>query len=191
MSDHTEIAIDGNLVDGQAMAVLALLSERGHCFDDVPEEAAILVRTSAWYNGRERGVCICTQKLTKDGRESLIITFGEHRSSDNIFVDCWISDRIGMNPPTHDELTQEAYDRRRAFDYGACGEVERYIVTLMKEYLQDDMIPLSWVCPKCKREGDSPVDLLGGDCCPKCFDRPKVEMTGRVLVPCSADPRTW
>jgi hypothetical protein len=78
-------------------------------------EGVFRVETSAWYNGRERGICLTV--TPKERRDVLYITFGECRNSDQIFVDRWTSGAL-FNPPTvhdHPEERDLAYMNRFYF----------------------------------------------------------------------------
>jgi len=117
-------------INGQAKAVLALLEKREI---DHNIEAYVCIDTSVWYNGRERGYALSVYRLGKiDG---LVITFGEHRNSDNIFVDSWVT-TLSINPPTVADFTDDAYKNRVNFRYGECGAVVRYILSTINMYIE-------------------------------------------------------
>ena len=61
----------------------------------------IQMRTSPWYNGREKGVVISVGHFTGDGGV-LHIAFFEHRNSDEIHACKWI-DKWDVNPPNTDD----------------------------------------------------------------------------------------
>lgn len=69
--------------------------------------------TAAWYNGRECGYVLHTYCNRRN--QTHIITFGEDRSSDAIFVDVWTIEGRRINPPTTKDFTDEAYKNRRFF----------------------------------------------------------------------------
>ncbi len=74
------------------------------------------VSTYAWYNGRERGVAlVCRKQRFSD--PALVITFGECRSSDSIFVDSWMMEP-NMNGPTVVDFPETAYQNRQTFPFG-------------------------------------------------------------------------
>jgi len=71
---------------------------------------------SAWYNGRERGICLCIDSAPDKNTDTwYVITFGECRNSDQIFVDNW-SMAKEMNPPTIDDFDEISYKKRRTFE---------------------------------------------------------------------------
>lgn len=185
-----EFNIDGNLsIQPQAMALLALLSGREWSFD-VPDEVELTdISSFAWYNGREKAVCLHVKDWTSKTDQNLFVVFGENRRSDQIFVDCWVADSISLNPPTHADLPEEAYNRRRFFEYGDMHGAEQYVLELIKDFVGRSLSPLSWVCPNCKRQSDDARELIKPNKCPHCSTA--VEATGDVVVPDAADPRAW
>jgi hypothetical protein len=118
-------------IDPQALSILNYL--RGEQLIDGIENCYMSVNTSPWYNGRECGICLETVVAT--GRESLIITFGEHRNSDAIFVDCWEADRSRLNPPTVSDFTDEAYANRRYFNAGAVLPAKEFILDCIESFV--------------------------------------------------------
>lgn len=101
-------SIDMN-ISTQALLVLRVLSTH-----DIPPEWKIEpVETSAWYNGRERGVCITFRNKQN---KCLAITFGECRNSDSIFIDHFET-KMTLNPPTVRDFSEEAYRLRRYAPY--------------------------------------------------------------------------
>lgn len=89
------------------------------------------ITTSAWYNGRERGISVV--KYSYKDRDSLVITFGETRNSDSIFVDSWVVENQGfLNPPTVSDFPDEAYARRKSFKYDQHWDAAKYIVDLLE-----------------------------------------------------------
>lgn len=70
------------------------------------------VSASAWYNGRERGVCLVVRHPANLSGPGLVIVFGEHRNSDDAFVDSWTMSTLPWNPPTITDEPEEAYDNR-------------------------------------------------------------------------------
>ncbi len=212
MAYEAEIVISGDLgISGQARALLALLSSRDICrtaqindedidADDVvdgePSGAPstelgddIEVDSFAWYNGRERGVLLRIAARAHPEEDKLYVTFGEHRSCDDLFVDCWIAGGVLIDPLGPNDMPEEAHGRRRLFPYGALRDAEDYITDLINDFMGGHLALLSWVCPKCANEDDNRTDLHGGTRCPKC--RTPVEPTENVQVPCAADPSTW
>ncbi|WP_353189047.1 hypothetical protein [Pseudomonas sp.] len=101
-------SIDMN-ISTQALLVLRVLSTH-----DIPSEWNIEpMETSAWYNGRERGVCL-TFRRNQGG--CLAITFGECRNSDSIFIDHFEA-ALTLNPPTVSDFSEKAYRLRRYAPY--------------------------------------------------------------------------
>lgn len=190
-----EITINSDLgLTDQALAVYAMLAGRELNLEGIPKEALIDVQARAWYNGREDGVCLIVRdwdlakrfEAPDRGSERMVIAFGEHRSSDNIFVDCFLTARLGNNPPTYQDMTEGDYDRRRMFDYGRVDQVDRYIRNLIQEYLTNDMVALNtFVCRTCGKEGMKRDPVGGGKFC-ACPDRVSVKPPTQVLVPKSA-----
>lgn len=117
-------------VGSQARAVLAML-------DREPDFAAynhghyeVEILTRAWYNGRERGVSLVMYRWGYE--RCLVVTFGENRNSDDIFVDSWMTDVPHINGPTVENFPKEAYQDRKTFRYGQAGEAALYIYALME-----------------------------------------------------------
>lgn len=108
-------------LNGQARAVLAMLSEIScdglSAYDEARREYDVEIKTSAWYNGRERGVCLEVRAWFTDPM-ALFITFGENRTSDSIFVDSWEVECRLLNPPTVRDFPDEAYEARTFVPYG-------------------------------------------------------------------------
>jgi hypothetical protein len=165
--------------------------------DDVdtvdPDRSAMDFETFAWYNGRENCVCLTARRKADKGNWCLIVVFGEARGSDCVFVDCWIDkERPRSSNPPHwkDKAYDRAYKLRRTFDEGDQSEDgAEYIAQLIKDYFEEDLVSLSWVCPKCKQEGDMKEWETVGGACPRCYVQ--VQATSWVLVPASADPSVW
>ena len=105
-------------LSAQALAVLQLLAQT-ECdglaeYDSEHHEYKIEIRTRAWYNGRERGISLEVRPSVTSVR-GLIVTFGEHRTSDHIFIDSWETDQpYLLNPPTVADCPWdgEGYERR-------------------------------------------------------------------------------
>lgn len=69
------------------------------------------VETSAWYNGRERGIALT---LNAFNRPTFVIAFSECRNSDSIVIDNWCPEaQHFLNPPTIADFTDDAYYKRR------------------------------------------------------------------------------
>lgn len=116
----------------QALAVLHSLSSLD--LEDMTGDDGAGIATFPWYNGRERGVCLMVAKAFLS-RECLLITFGECRSSDSLFVDAWTAARP-FNAPDVSLFTDEAYARRRTFDYMRVDLAREHILTTIEKYLK-------------------------------------------------------
>lgn len=117
--------INTNLqIDHQAWAILHLLNKF-----DLPN---VHINAAAWYNGREKGISLnLSNTLSSFGY--LVITFGEVRNSDNIFVDAWKVD-YPVNPPKVEDFTEEAYRDRTTFKYNETYEAAYHIFNVIKNY---------------------------------------------------------
>jgi len=116
-------------LNAQALAILSLLSKIEPEFaewDEPTQSRKIAIRSYAWYNGRENGVTLTIRRELDAPPEQvqnvLVLTFGECRSSDNIFVQQWVSNHA--SPPTveefNDRLERGGYYREEfpPYDYG-------------------------------------------------------------------------
>jgi hypothetical protein len=122
----------------QALAVLAMLSRREPAFAEYDKDLGtykIEIETSPWYNGRERGVCLNVRRSFSD-KTCLLITFGEHRNTDGIFIDCWVHKGHFMNPPTLKDYNDKAYKGRHTVNYGRVDLAVEYILDKMKAYYE-------------------------------------------------------
>lgn len=105
----------------QATAVMAMLSKREPDFVPYKDSEYIIeINSSAWYNGRERGICLVVRRMLSD-KTCLIVTFGECRGSDGIFVDAW-------------DMTDKAYQERKEFGYGRTDLAVRHILNVMETF---------------------------------------------------------
>jgi len=111
-------------VDPVATAVLNMVSQLS--IVEKMSEWPCSLKSSTWYNGRERGVCLYTNHMPSDrlwmyksrtwARKHICIVFGENRNSDDIFVDHWYeTNPIWMNPPRLSDMTEERYRNRKFF----------------------------------------------------------------------------
>jgi hypothetical protein len=126
-------------LSAQALAVLAMLADREPCnvsadYDAQARRYDIEVETRPWFNGRERGVLLMIQRGVL-AKTKLLITFGEARNSDNIFIDSWLSTESFLNPPTVADYPDEAYENRKYVPYGQVGEAVRVIEGKIREYM--------------------------------------------------------
>lgn len=109
------------------MAVLAMLAEWD--LDDDRVE----IQTWPWYNCRERGVCL-EVRASLGAETALLITFGEGRNSDHIFIDTWTHKGFFLNPPTVAAFTDEAYARREYVNFGEVGKAVKIIYVKIKAF---------------------------------------------------------
>lgn len=116
----------------QARAVLAMLEREPDFAEYKDGFYEVRIQTRAWYNGRERGISLVVQRLGYRG--CLVITFGEHRNSDGIFVDSWEMATPPRNSPTAGDFSDEAYKARRSFDEGQAGRAADHIYELMSAF---------------------------------------------------------
>lgn len=67
-------------------------------------------------------------------KKCLVLTFGEVRNSDHIFVDSW--EHIGgfMNPPTVEDFPDTAYAARQYIDYGRIDLAVNMIIAKITEF---------------------------------------------------------
>lgn len=127
-------------LSGQARAVLAMLSAT-EChgvssYDDERRDYDVEINTFAWYNGRERGVCLEVRAFLTD-QKALLITFGEHRNSDSIFVDSWEVHHRFLNPPTVSDFPDEAYEARTFVPYGDLAGAVKVIRAKIADYMAE------------------------------------------------------
>jgi hypothetical protein len=112
-------------IDHQAWAIL-------HCLNKF-EWPSHYISTAAWYNGREEGISLSTySKSSSYGR--LLVTFGEARNSDSIFVDAWKVDYSDINPPTVKDFNEEAYKNRAYFGYDETYKAALHIHKVIENY---------------------------------------------------------
>lgn len=124
-------------LSAQALAILAIL---GH--EPINEEILgddVEIASYAWYNGRERGASLVVRAQADDNR-SLIVTFGEHRRSDDVFVDTWEAEDFWGIPGPGDMPEHEGAVTHTQFTYlrldSACRHIrdaiERFVVARKK-----------------------------------------------------------
>jgi hypothetical protein len=115
----------------QARAILALLDCEPAFAKYKDGFYDVNISTSAWYNGREKGYALVLSKTRH--RERLVITFGECRNSDYIFVDSWLMG-YGINPPTVADYPDAAYRARKRFTASQTAEAADYIYQTLKNH---------------------------------------------------------
>jgi len=81
---------------------------------DTEEIGYLYPETSAWYNGRERGIAI-TLKTFNETRPVYVIAFGEHRNNDSIFIDHFTMKNPPYNYPTVEDFPDYAYKHTRMY----------------------------------------------------------------------------
>jgi hypothetical protein len=122
-------------VGKQARAILALLEVEPDFAEYSEGFYQIDIDTRAWYNGRERGVSLVVRRMGFKG--CLVITFGEHRNTDGIFVDSWEMPHAPMNGPTVADFSDEVYNvwnARTMFHYGEAGKAAKFIYEKMSQF---------------------------------------------------------
>lgn len=136
--------MQSNLVDTtfgvktQARAILQYLSGREPAFAKYDRGYYMAsIDTRPWYNGRETGVALVMEG--KDGNR-LVVTFGEVRTSDSIFVDRWetndLTDKFN-SVVTAADFPEAAYkNSRKTFRPGYVGDAADYIYGLLEEYYE-------------------------------------------------------
>ncbi len=117
-------------LSAQALAILQLLAGEDPTFADYEDgRYLVTIETFPWYNGKEKGVALTVQAYSQS---CLIIAFGEHRASDQIFVEHWVDAEPPFNCPT--PTTHSTRDVFPARNYAA---VVDHILDLMKAYYND------------------------------------------------------
>ena len=97
-------------------------------------EGTRYIETAAFYNGREQSVVLIIHGAYKP----YAIVFGEHRNSDDIFVDAFEYDWGGLNPPTLTDFTKEAYRNREFFSYDQVEEAAAYVHVLIEQRMKEN-----------------------------------------------------
>jgi hypothetical protein len=120
-------------VGAQARAIFALLATLDPDFATFKKgQYQVKISTWVWYNGREKGICVTVQKDFTS--PCLNLTFGEHRSSDNIFVDWWVTTRPIYNGPKVSDYPEVAYKAREFFGCDNVYAASRHIYDLMASF---------------------------------------------------------
>ncbi len=130
-----------------AMAVLALLSKtelNGIAeWDSENNKYRYDGKAYPFYNGRENGFVLQASNSPLSNRV-INIYCSEHRSSDDIFVEHWVSKGHGINPPSLEspERTEEVYRNfRKFFPYKDIYPAYEYIKELIKNHLPIEVAP--------------------------------------------------
>lgn len=125
-------------ISPQALAILQLMAGTEPHFADFHDTGIggsrdfdVVIRTYPWYNGLERGAALVVQRNLLG--PCLVVTFGEHSSSDHIFVDHWMLDRAPENGPRVEDVAEEG-TARALFKQGRFDEVVGYTIDVMEEF---------------------------------------------------------
>lgn len=94
----------------QALAVQAGLKTRN--WEHLPP---MQISTYHLLNGRECGLCLEVRHRPNSG-QALLVSFGEHRNTDEIFVQTVATSRFMMNGPELKDFTDASYQKRKFFD---------------------------------------------------------------------------
>jgi|SRR5580700_1333794 hypothetical protein len=127
-------------VGEQAMAVGWLLSRFDIDDDGAVTKKYVNIRTSPWYNGREKGL-VFTAIVNSD---CLHIAVFEHRNSDNICALRWEAP-IDINPPTLKESLPLAYPSDSKWNvahsvgYGEIGLMADWVKAEMNEWVRNKL----------------------------------------------------
>lgn len=122
-------ADSGLNLNAQALAVLAILANLEPGFDGEDYDST----SSAWYNGRERGVCLVIRRWGAE--KCLCIVFGECRSSDSLFIETWTHKGHFMNPPRIEDRPEKAYQSRETVAFGRIDLVVSKIVNMVEKFV--------------------------------------------------------
>lgn len=93
------------------------------------------ITTSAWYNGREKGICLTVFNHKKV--KSSIITFGKVKNTDSIFIDSWEINGGLLNPPTVSDFNDEAYSNRKYLNYDKIYEAAQLVIESISKVIND------------------------------------------------------
>lgn len=133
----------------QALAILAFLAGRPPSFapyDPTLGRFSVCIQTFPWYNGREAGIALVIYQGATASGACRIITFGECRNTDGIFVEHWEETREPFNGPTVEERERRASTllgcERTSFDRGQIGVVADYIYDLMASFYAENKLEL-------------------------------------------------
>ncbi len=127
----------------QTSALLFLLSEHGLDTDKYD-----LCRTFPVYRGREHLIAI--QARLRGSQHSIVVIFGEHRSSDDILVEHRTC-KYELNPFTSQDFSQEGPSK--LFPYGSFRQAEAHIEMLLEKFTDPDQVPV----PKVKKSSAKKV----------------------------------
>ena len=89
--------------------------------------------TIGMHNGREKGVCVVKEILSKGKRTCFYVFFGENRNSDAIFVQ-----KVKVINPCHDpdysDFTEKSYEDREYFEPDKIMDAVKRIAELVNEF---------------------------------------------------------
>lgn len=90
-----------------------------------------------WGNGRE--TCYASMFHRGYREKTLIVVYGEHRSSDGIFVDHWFESQVvPVEFVTYEnDNYEEAYKNRAMFEFGRIDQVVDYIWDLAESWFEE------------------------------------------------------
>lgn len=125
-----DLALD---IHPQAWAVLHLLQSLNV---EIPDD--VRIRTSALYNGRERGIVVTVKELC--AVRGLHAFFAEGRGSDQILLAVWETDEADINPPSKlPEAAWQDVDKhgygRQYFKYDQAMKVAGLVAVLIERYV--------------------------------------------------------
>lgn len=123
----------------QAWAIVHLLAEHDFDLKKIEGRGTPLwdVQSSAFYNGRERGICISTWLWGERDKKQLNVFFAECRNSDEILVLMWDGDGPGINPPVVSDVPQEAWEtNKRFFKYSETALAAIHIRKLIQHHIE-------------------------------------------------------
>lgn len=129
----TKLLHTTELVSKQAQAIARRLAKV-----EFPEECGLWASLDAFYNGRERG---CVLSIHRTHSRPLVIVFGEHRNSDNIFIDAWTQPHLSINPPTVADFPDEAYRKRVYLRCGQYAQAVKRIVSIIENWYAGQPVP--------------------------------------------------
>jgi hypothetical protein len=104
---------------------------------DLDIDDGIMIKTFPFYNGREKCVGISLWRIR--GGEVLVVVFGENRNSDNIVVYSWVENKPMMNPPTIDNMPDQAWEDKAMFDCGDISGASDHIIQVIKMWAVNEV----------------------------------------------------
>ena len=86
------------------------------------------------FNGRERGLCLEVRHQWLSD-QALLVSFGEHRNTEDLFVQMVQTTRILMNGPELEDFTEESYRDRKHFGNLDIASVVEHIYNEVEAYV--------------------------------------------------------